>query len=116
VRKQADVLVDRELHRRAKIKAAEEGRSLKSIVDDSLRHFLAGTVPQALLIAVASSGVEHEDPRMDWVTVQIDRGVWEALESYRLRRTQFEGDDEDQDEALASIRRGELPAGSEDLS
>lgn len=32
-----------------------------------------------LLLEVAQSGVEFDDPRIDYVTVQIDRVTWDAL-------------------------------------
>jgi hypothetical protein len=69
---------------------------------------------KVLLQAVTSSGVEHEDNRMDWLTVQIDRGVWEALEPYRLHPNQFEGDDEDVADAMVAVRRGEPPENTEE--
>jgi uncharacterized heparinase superfamily protein len=37
----------------------------------------------ALLRDVACSGVEDEDPRIDWVSVQVDRDTWAALAPYR---------------------------------
>jgi hypothetical protein len=36
-----------------------------------------------LLREVAGAGVEHEDPRVGYVTVQIDRATWDALAAYR---------------------------------
>ena len=32
-----------------------------------------------LLRGVAESGIEHEDPRIDYLTVQIDRPAWDAI-------------------------------------
>jgi hypothetical protein len=34
---------------------------------------------RALLREVAGSGVEQDDPRLDYVTVQMDRATWDAL-------------------------------------
>jgi hypothetical protein len=42
---------------------------------------LAGAVD--LLRDVATSGVAFEDPRIDYLEVQIDRDTWEALAAYR---------------------------------
>ena len=36
-----------------------------------------------LLAEVALSGVEHDDERLDYVTVQIDRGLWELIQMQR---------------------------------
>ena len=32
-----------------------------------------------ILYDVATSGVEFDDPRLDWVSVQIDRDLWNYL-------------------------------------
>lgn len=36
-----------------------------------------------LLLDVAASGVQLDDPRMGYVVVQVDRGVWDALQAGR---------------------------------
>lgn len=36
-----------------------------------------------ILRDVAQAGVEFDDPRVGYVTVQIDRETWEALAKYR---------------------------------
>jgi hypothetical protein len=33
-----------------------------------------------LLRDIAASGVEHDDPRLDYVIVQIDRATWDELQ------------------------------------
>lgn len=38
---------------------------------------------RALIGAVAASGVAFEDPRLDYIEVQIDRTTWEALKDAR---------------------------------
>lgn len=42
-----------------------------------------------LLSDVATSGVEFDDPRIGYVTVQIDRETWEALAPYRPEGQSF---------------------------
>jgi len=36
---------------------------------------------RALLAEAAKSGVEHNDPRLDYVVVQIDRAVWAQIQA-----------------------------------
>lgn len=38
-----------------------------------------------LLREIANSGVEQEDPRIPWVTVQIDRETWTKLAAWRVK-------------------------------
>jgi len=38
---------------------------------------------RGLLREVANSGVEHNDPRLGWVSVQIDRNTWNAMNPWR---------------------------------
>ena len=38
-----------------------------------------------LLAEVALSAMEHDDERLDYVTVQIDRGLWELIQMQRQR-------------------------------
>jgi hypothetical protein len=42
-----------------------------------------------LLADVATSGVEFDDPRIGYVSVQIDRETWEALAPYRPEGQSF---------------------------
>lgn len=55
----------------------------------TLRSFIASThegqslrVAEELLREVAGSGVELDDPRMRYVTVQIGRETWERVRAY----------------------------------
>jgi len=49
------------------------GRDITALLDEVERL-------KALLREVAQSGVEHDDPRIGYLTVQIDRVTWEALQ------------------------------------
>ncbi len=54
---------------------------------EGVRH-LQGQLAEAraLLSEVANSGHADIDSRIDWIEVQVDREVWQALQAYKGRQ------------------------------
>lgn len=71
------VIRERDEAREAVAEAARHRAALWTRIDDEVRRQRAA---QAMLAEVAHSGVEHDDPRLDYVTVQIDRRAWDAIQ------------------------------------